>query len=40
MSDSRYSEIKDYNFDTGEKTGVVCDFTQLVWKDSKEVGFG
>ena len=38
MSDSRYSEIKDYNFDTGEKTGVLCHFTPLVWKDSKEVG--
>ena len=40
MSDSWYSEIKDYNFDTGKSTGVVGHFTQLVWKDSKEVGFG
>ena len=40
MSKSWYSEIKDYNFETGESTGVTGHFTQLVWKDSKEVGFG
>ena len=36
-------EIHDYNFKTGKpkKSGdVVGHFTQLVWKDSKEVGFG
>ena len=40
MSKSWYSEIKDYDFETGESTGVTGHFTQLVWKDSKEVGFG
>ena len=40
MSKSWYSEIKDYNFDTGESTGVTGHFTQLIWKDTKEVGFG
>ena len=40
MSKSWYNEIKDYNFDTGESTGVTGHFTQLIWKDTKEVGFG
>ena len=40
MSKSWYSEIKDYDFETGESTGVTGHFTQLVWKDSREVGFG
>ena len=40
MSKSWYSEIKDYNFETGQSTGVTGHFTQLIWKDSKEVGFG
>ena len=40
MSKSWYSEIKDYNFETGQSTGVTGHFTQLVWKDSREVGFG
>lgn len=40
MSKSWYSEIKDYNFQTGKSTGVTGHFTQLVWVDSKEVGFG
>ena len=40
MSKSWYDEIKDYNFDTGESTGVTGHFTQLIWKDTKEVGFG
>jgi hypothetical protein len=40
-SQSWYDEIKDYNFEyPSKKTGVVGHFTQLVWKDSKEVGFG
>ena len=40
MSKSWYDEIKDYNFDTGKSTGVTGHFTQLIWKDTKEVGFG
>lgn len=40
MSKGWYSEIKDYNFKTGKSTGVTGHFTQLVWKDTKEVGFG
>ena len=40
MSKAWYSEIKDYNFETGKSTGVTGHFTQLIWKDSKEVGFG
>lgn len=41
MTKSWYSEIKDYDFKTGKsKGGVTGHFTQVVWKDSKEVGFG
>ena len=40
MSKSWYDEIKDYNFDTGKSTGVTGHFTQIIWKDTKEVGFG
>ena len=41
MSKSWYDEIKDYDFTTGQsKGGVIGHFTQLVWKVSKEVGFG
>ena len=40
MSKAWYSEIKDYNFKTGKSTGVTGHFTQLIWKDSKEDGFG
>ena len=42
MSKSWYDEIKDYDFNTGKTKngGVVGHFTQLVWKDTKEVGFG
>ena len=41
MSKSWYDEIKDYYFTKGQsKWGVIDHFTQLVWKVSKEVGFG
>jgi DNA-binding protein H-NS len=40
--DAWYNEIKDYDFETySSKNGnKVGHFTQLIWKDSKEVGFG
>ncbi|KAL7838345.1 hypothetical protein AOLI_G00267490 [Acnodon oligacanthus] len=38
--DSWYSEIKDYNFKKPGFTSGTGHFTQVVWKDSKEVGFG
>jgi len=39
---SWYDEIKDYNFEKGESSngGVVGHFTQVVWKNTKEAGFG
>ena len=40
MSKSWYDEIKDYNFDTGKSAGLIGHFTQIIWKDTKEVGFG
>ena len=41
MSKGWYSEIEDYNFKTGKsKGGVIGHFTQLVWKNTREVGFG
>ena len=34
-----YDEIKDFDFNTGEsKGGVITHFTQVVWKESKELG--
>lgn len=42
MSQAWYNEIKDYDFKTGKSAngGVVGHFTQLVWNDTEEVGFG
>ena len=39
---SRYSEIKDYDYGTADtKNGkAVGHFTQLVWKDTTQVGVG
>ena len=40
--DSWYDEIKDYDFSKGKSKnkGVVGHFTQLVWKDSTQLGIG
>ena len=36
-----YSEISNYNFETGKSNGgTTGHFTQVVWKDSKELGIG
>jgi hypothetical protein len=34
-----YDEIKDHNFNMDHQSGT-GHFTQLVWKTTKEVGFG
>jgi len=41
-SQSWYDEIKDYDFKKGGSSngGVVGHFTQVVWKNTKEAGFG
>jgi len=41
-SESWYDEIKDYDFNKGGSSngGVVGHFTQVVWKNTKEAGFG
>ena len=40
-TNSWYNEIKDYNFyNPNASKGVVGHFTQIVWKGSREVGFG
>ncbi|KAE8291620.1 Ectin [Larimichthys crocea] len=38
--DSWYSEIKDYNWSSPGFTGNTGHFTQVVWKDSTELGVG
>ncbi|XP_050965402.1 uncharacterized protein glipr2 [Labeo rohita] len=38
--ESWYSEIKDYNFSRPGFTSKTGHFTQVVWKDTKEVGVG
>lgn len=40
VSDSWYDEIKDYHFDRPGFTMDTGHFTQVVWKDSKEIGCG
>ena len=39
VSSNWYNEIKKYNFN-GDWQGGCGHFTQMVWKDTKEVGFG
>ena len=40
--DSWYDEIKDYDFSKGcsKNGGVVGHFTQLIWKESTQLGLG
>lgn len=40
MTDEFYREIVNYDFFKGECEPKAARFTQLVWKDTKEVGFG
>ena len=40
VTNSWYSEIKNYNYNNGDYSDGVGHFTQVVWKDTKEVGFG
>lgn len=40
MTNEFYSEIKNYDFNKGECVIDASRFTQLVWKNTKEVGFG
>ena len=36
----RYGEEKNYNYVTGNGTGLIGHFTQVVWKGSEKVGVG
>ena len=40
MTDEFYREIVNYDFTKGECEPQAARFTQLVWKETKEVGFG
>ncbi len=42
VTDSWYSEIKNYDFNTGESSngGVIGHFTAMIWKTVQYVGFG
>ncbi|XP_068720453.1 Golgi-associated plant pathogenesis-related protein 1-like [Montipora capricornis] len=33
-----YSEIANYNFDTARGTGAILHFTQIVWKETTDLG--
>lgn len=38
--ESWYNEIKDYDFDNDRFSGNTGHFTQVVWKNTKELGMG
>lgn len=40
MTQMWYDEIKDYDFKHGDFSSETGHFTQLIWKDSKNVGIG
>ena len=40
VTDSWYSEIKQYNYDDDTWKNGTGHFTQIIWKETKEVGFG
>lgn len=40
MADEFYREIVNYDFTKGECEPQAVRFTQLIWKKTKEVGFG
>ena len=40
MTDDWYNEVSQYNFNNPGFTSGTGHFTQVVWKDSREVGFG
>ncbi len=40
MSQSWYNEIKDFNFNKNDFKSGTGHFTQLIWKNSTDVGFG
>ena len=39
-TNSWYSEIENYDFSTHSSNGMTGHFTQLVWKETKEIGCG
>ncbi len=40
VTDAWYSEIANYDFAAGQFSTTTGHFTQLVWKDTTDVGFG
>ena len=40
MVQNRYAEQGNYNYVTGQGSGTIGHFTQIVWKNSTKVGVG